>query len=113
MDVRDVYFWTDEAHRRVLVRRLDAYHAALFPQQKQRTMETELTRLRTQIKEIDEAGDIAAVEQENRLMMAEKNKRLRERQRRKRAEREAGVAPKKRQHKTPPGVRELKAQVKK
>lgn len=105
MDVRDVSFWAAEARRRVLMRRYEAYNSALFPRQEPRAIELEMTRLQTQLREIDEADEITETEQENARRMAEQNAKLRERQKRKRA---MGAAGKKRRRKAPAKAKVLR-----
>lgn len=106
MDVRDVFFWAAEAKRKGLVRQLAAYNAALLPHQEQKDLNREMTRLQTQLREIDAADEIAETERDNERLMAEKNAKLRERQRRKRA---MGAAAKpKRRPKAPAKAKVLK-----
>lgn len=105
MDVRDVFFFAAEARRRTLVRRFDAYNSALFPHQDVKVQEREMTRLQTQIREIDSADEIEAMESENAASMAEKNAKLRERQKRKRA---MGGAAKPKRRRAPAKAKVLK-----
>lgn len=103
MDVRDVFFWTSEARRRRLVRRLEAYNASLVPWQKPSDLRSLMDGLEADIEAIDQdADEIEKADKENARLIAEANQMMKDRQARRRAQRAAGIAPPKKRKLKPP-----------
>lgn len=62
MDVRDFSAWSQEAARRVLQRRSEAYAAALLPHQMETDMRRTLDALSLQFYELDHADEIEDID---------------------------------------------------
>ena len=75
MDVRDAMFWADEAKRKRLFRRGEAYNSAFFPHLEPDVRRREIESLELAMNEIDMADEIADVERDNAERIAAANER--------------------------------------
>lgn len=75
MDIRDVYYWANEAKRKALMRRAEAYNAALLPYQEKDAVKREMESIANEMREYGIGDEIADAESENAKLIAESKAR--------------------------------------
>jgi hypothetical protein len=90
MDVRDLFFWAEEANRKGLVRKTEAANAALLPHQETNDVRRYMDSLRAEMMELEHEGEAEKADRENERLIAEARVKMDAKRARMRAARERG-----------------------
>lgn len=72
MSVKDLMLWAEEARRKMLARKAQAFDAALLPHQKPEVIRETVDQLATQLTEIEHGLPMEDIEAENERLIAER-----------------------------------------